>query len=221
MTVIDRTTGCLVRLAPDECGFGYRSSRFKGADRDRFLVTGVTFRLRPGRPQTAYPDIARWLDEAACRSPTLSDVRTAVLAVRRRKGMVLDPADVDSRSVGSFFMNPVVSVERAAELVARDTETGGPPRFATADGRVKVPAAWLIERSGCPRGSRDGRVRISSKHPLAVVNAAGATAREIIDFAALIKRRVIDAWGVWLQSEPVFLGCEGDEAAVFLGKAGE
>ena len=219
--VVDRATGRVEHLPCDACGFGYRRSRFKLSDRQRFIVTRVAFRLGAGPPETSYPEVARWLDAAARRAPSVADVREAVLAVRRRKGMVLDSADADTRSVGSFFVNPIVSVAAYGSIVARAKQSSGqPPGFSSEDGAIKIPAAWLIEHAGLPKGHGAGPAQLSAKHPLAIVNAGGATAREIIDFAASVKRHVIDAWGVWLQAEPVFLGCDGDEEAAFLRKAG-
>ena len=219
--VVDRVTGRVEHLRSEACGFGYRRSRFKLADRQRFIVTRVAFRLGVGPPETSYPEVAHWLDAAARRDPSVADVREAVLAVRRRKGMVLDASDADTRSVGSFFVNPVVTVAAYDAMVARAKPANDrPPGFSSQDGAIKVPAAWLIEHAGMPKGHGAGPVRLSAKHPLAIVNAGGATAREIIDFAASVKRRVIDAWGVWLQAEPVFLGCDGDEEAAFLLRAG-
>ena len=131
--------------------------------------------------------------------------------------MVLDKDDPDTRSVGSFFMNPVVRVadrERIAVL-AHDRVPG----FPAAEGQVKIPAAWLIERSGLRKGTGDRTVGLSNKHPLAIVNRGGATARDVIRFAVQIKRAVLDWCGVWLRPEPVFVGLDNDEDVDFLKKA--
>jgi UDP-N-acetylmuramate dehydrogenase len=216
--VFDRRTGATTSLAAAECRFAYRMSRFKREDAGRFIVCGVTFRLRPGAPTVTYPDVITYLERARVTSPDVGAVRNAVLAIRRRKGMVLDPADPDTRSVGSFFMNPVVNTATHTGL-AEATE-GPPPGFPMEGGGVKIPAAWLIERAGFPRGHEHGRVALSSKHPLAIVNRGGATARDVLELAVLIKRRVADRFGILLRTEPVFAGfSEDDKDVQFLREA--
>jgi UDP-N-acetylmuramate dehydrogenase len=214
VSVYDRTDGTLRTLTAADCRFGYRMSRFKREDVDRFVVCGVTFLLRTGSPRATYPDIVRHLERAGIDAPALDDVRLAVLDVRRRKGMVLDPADPDTRSVGSFFMNPIVE-PAARDQVAAAAGTD-PPGYAAGDGRVKIPAAWLIERAGFQRGEADGAVAISGKHTLALVNRGGATARDVLRLALRIKRAVLERFGVWLRPEPVFMGFEADPDVVFL-----
>jgi UDP-N-acetylmuramate dehydrogenase len=140
------------------------------------------------------------------------------LAIRRQKGMVVEAADPDSRSVGSFFVNPVVSPERAEHLAS--TAGARPPGYPAPGGHVKVPAAWLIERAGFARGDGDGPVGISGKHTLAIVNRGGATALDIVRFAAAVKQRVVDRFGIWLRPEPVFLGFAADPTVTFLQQAG-
>jgi UDP-N-acetylmuramate dehydrogenase len=144
-------------------------------------------------------------------APTLAEVREAVIAVRRRKSMVVDAADPFSRSVGSFFTNPVVPavLADAAERELRGRGHLAPaetmPRYPSGPG-VKVPAAWLIERSGLTRGLRRGAVGISPHHALALVNHGGATAAEVVAFAREIRDRVRDRTGLTLVPEPVFVG---------------
>jgi UDP-N-acetylmuramate dehydrogenase len=203
----DRCTGALVSLAASDCGFAYRMSRFKRDEPDRWIVCEVTFRLRPGAAQVRYPDVSRYFEERAIATPQVLDIREAVLSIRRRKGMVVDPGDPDSRSVGSFFMNPIVMPGERDEVSRRAGESA--PAYPAGVG-VKIPAAWLIERAGFPRGSTDGRVGTSGKHPLAIVNRGGASARDVVRFALGIKRRVLDRFGVRLRPEPVFLGFDGD-----------
>ena len=203
----DGDTGEMVELDAAGCGFSYRHSRFKGEDAGRFVICGVRFRLTRSAPTLTYPDVQRWLGAQGLASPALGDVRTAVLAIRRSKGMVADGVDPDARSVGSFFMNPVIAAtdrERLAAQTGQDV-----PARPVAGGRVRVPAAWLIERAGWARGAADGPVGISPKHPLAIVNRGGARAADIVQFAARVKRRVADRLGVWLQPEPVFVGFDG------------
>jgi UDP-N-acetylmuramate dehydrogenase len=202
--VFDRHDGALRTLDGAECGFGYRQSRFKSADAGRFVVCGVRFRLRRAAATVTYPDVHRWLDERRIAKPHVRDVRAAVLAIRRSKGMVLDASDPDSRSVGSFFMNPVVSDDVRERLAA--AAGAAPPARPVERGLVRIPAAWLIERAGFARGDGAGAGGLSGKHPLAIVNRGGARAAGVVAFAASIKRRVADRFGVWLRPEPVFLG---------------
>ena len=210
VTVLDRrdlTTRC---IAAADCGFGYRQSRFKREDAGRFVVLEVAFLLAPGAaPKLAYPDLVAELQDTA--QPTLAAARAAVLAVRRRKGMVLDAEDPDTRSAGSFFMNPVVSA--AAHAGLRDERGAAAPAFAAGPGQVKVPAAWLIERAGFAKGHARGAVGLSTKHPLAIVNRGGATAREVISFARAIQRAVADRFGIALRAEPEFVGFGADDAS--------
>lgn len=217
VVVFDRHTGWLDPLPVSACGFAYRNSRFKREDAGRFIVCAVTFRLRPGSGAATYPDVVRHLEGAGISSPSVSDVRSAVLAIRRQKGMVLDASDVDTRSVGSFFMNPVVPQETHARLSAMEPGASI-PGFALPGGDVKIPAAWLIERSGFTKGHQQGSVGLSSKHPLAIVNRGGATARDVLDLATRIKRGVADRFGIWLRPEPMFVGFDGDAAVEYLVK---
>lgn len=215
VTVFDTRTGQVTTLPGRDCRFAYRSSRFKHEDAGRFVICRVTFGLRPGPPTVAYPDVARLLADSPSQAPTLADVRQAVLAIRRRKGMVIDESDADTRSVGSFFMNPSVPAGVHAGLPASG---GPPPGFPMPDGRVKIPAAWLIEQAGVARGYRRGRAAVSSKHPLALVNAGGATARDVLELAVEIKQRVADRFGIGLKPEPAFIGFADDPAVAYLQK---
>jgi len=215
--VYDCEEHVLRTLSAAECGFAYRTSRFKTADAGRFVVCAVTFRLRPGAPNTTYPDVARHLRQAGAARPGLDDVREAVLTIRRSKGMVVHPDDPDSRSVGSFFVNPAVSVADRERIAATAGEV--PPGFPADDGRVKIPAAWLIERSGFRKGHIAGAAGISTRHPLALVNRGGATAADIVRLARAVKQAVGDRFGVWLKPEPVFVGFEDDDDVAFLTRA--
>lgn len=201
-------------ISAGECGFSYRMSRFKSADQGRFVVCEVTFRLRPGLTTASYADVAAFLKRSNVSTPTVAIVRDAVLSIRRSKGMVVDGNDPDSRSVGSFFVNPVV-MEADRERVA-SVAGERPPAFATSDGRVKIPAAWLIERSGFAKGYVDGAVGISTKHPLALVNRGDANAADVLRLARTVKQRVADRFGVWLRPEPIFVGFDADSDVEFL-----
>lgn len=214
----DRMINNVVEITSSECGFGYRASRFKTSDRDRFIITRVTYSLtQGGRPAVRYSELERYIADKGIAKPTLMDVREAVLTIRRRKAMVIDPGDADSRSVGSFFVNPVIGsqeFERIRETARRSLNAGeSMPAFPYSDGRVKLSAAWLIERAGFHRGYERGRAAVSSKHSLALVNRGGAEASEIIELAEEIRRRVGEVFGVSLAPEPVMVGfdqpCEG------------
>jgi len=215
LTAFDRHERRMVRLGAAECVFTYRMSRFKQDDAGRFVVCGVTYRLRPGPPTITYPDVIDQLARDGITTPDVRHVRDVVLAIRRRKGMVIDAADPDTRSVGSFFVNPIVARATYDRIAAANADARV-PSYVMQNGEVKIPAAWLIERSGFARGHADGRVGLSSKHPLAVINRGGATARDVLEFAGLIKRAVIDRFGVALRPEPVFVGLEGDPDVDFL-----
>jgi UDP-N-acetylmuramate dehydrogenase len=213
----DLTTGQVVSFTNEECRFGYRESRFKGADKGRYVVLRVAYRLLPGgAPTVRYPELARHLAEKGLTAPTLPQVREAVLEVRRRKSMVLDPDDPNARSVGSFFTNPIVEAADFARLEERLRRDGvladgeRPPNFPAASGRVKLSAAWLIERAGLKRGHRRGPAGISTRHTLAIVNCGGATAADVATLAREIRDRVRDRFGVSLVPEPVFVNVAWD-----------
>ena len=208
VTVFDGESGEIGPLRGAECGFGYRTSRFKSSDGGRYVVCDVTYELRDRPPVATYPDLIRLLEQQGLRSPTVADIRAAVLSIRRSKGMVLDATDPDTRSVGSFFMNPIVDAAHHARMTSAD---GAAPGFAMPDGRVKVPAAWLIERSGFSMRYGAGVVGLSSKHPLAIVNRGGATARDVVALARRIQRQVADRFEVWLRPEPTFIGFGDDD----------
>ena len=214
VVVYDTTIGETLTLAASDCRFSYRMSRFKRDDSGRFIVCSVMFRLRDGAPTATYPDIVSHLERAGVSSPSVAAVRDAVLAVRRRKGMVIAPDDPDTRSVGSFFMNPIVSAEDYERIAS--VEGARPPAFAMDDALVKVPAAWLIERAGFGRGDVDGAVGISSKHTLALINRGGATARDVLRLAGRIKRQVGERFDVWLRPEPVFVGFDSNPDVEYL-----
>ena len=209
---LDRGDGVVRALGAEECGFAYRTSRFK-REAGRWVVLAVTFALAPGEESEPirYPELARALGiEPGARAP-LAEVRAAVLSLRRGKGMVIDPEDPDSVSVGSFFTNPILEPEAFAALEARVRERLGedvaPPRFPEPDGRVKTSAAWLVERSGVGRGfGLPGPVAVSTKHTLALTNRGGATTEQLVELARRIAERVRDELGVELVPEPVFVG---------------
>jgi UDP-N-acetylmuramate dehydrogenase len=194
-------------LQKDECGFGYRSSIFNTSDRARYIILRVRYELTPGdEPLLRYADLHKHFAEREGK-PTLSEVREAVLKIRASKGMVINPNDPDSRSAGSFFKNPVLSAEQFAQLSEKAAGRGlKVPSYPALAQQSKVSAAWLVENSGFRRGYVKGRVGISSKHALAIVNRGDATAGEVIALRDEIQTKVDEAWGVRLESEPVFVG---------------
>ncbi len=203
-------TSNVVELPAAACGFGYRDSAFKHSP-DRWLVLGVTFALRTdGVPSVRYPELAHAL-AARPGAPTLAAVRDTVIALRRAKSMVIDPADPNRRSVGSFFMNPVVPTAEADRVVAQVVAEGivadaaTVPRFPAGAGQVKLSAAWLIERAGLNKGLRAGAVGISSRHTLALVHHGGGTTAELLAFADRVRDTVERRFGVRLQREPVLM----------------
>jgi UDP-N-acetylmuramate dehydrogenase len=207
--VYDRVTGEVTELAGAACGFGYRTSMFKRDSGGRRVVLAVTFRLRPSglSGPIRYAELARSLGVPEGGRASLAAVREAVLTLRRGKGMVLDPADPDSRSAGSFFTNPVLDDAQFAalqKLVGADVPI---PQFPAGPGQVKVPAAWLIGQAGFGKGyPGPGGARISTKHTLALVNPGGATAADITGLARAIHDQVRDELGVDLACEPILVG---------------
>ncbi len=211
--VVDLRTGQASTIDAADCGFGYRKSYFKGAWAGHYAVTRIRLSLIPnGPPALRYAELARAADGEA----TLAGVAATVVALRRRKAMVLDPAVADSRSAGSFFTNPILS-EEAAEAVADAALRAvgrAVPSWPAGEGRRKLAAAWLIEQSGTEKGERSGGAAISSRHALALCNAGGATAADVVALASRVRGRVRDAFGVTLEPEPRFLGFESDVNAL-------
>jgi len=211
--VWDRSEQRVRTFASAECRFTYRHSIFKGTS--RFVVLDVLFQLLPGdlsRP-VGYADLARQLDVAVGDRVPLADARQAVLVQRGRRGMVLDAADHDTWSCGSFFTNPILSASRFAALESRAATRLGPdgptpPRFADPGGGTKTSAAWLIEQAGFTKGFAlpGSSAAISSKHTLALTNRGGATAAQVADLARAVRDGVHDAFGVTLVNEPVLVG---------------
>ena len=195
----DRRNGAIRTYAAAECGFGYRTSRFK-ADPARHVVLSVTFQLRLGDlgAPVRYAELARVLGVDLGERAPAKDVRAAVLALRGGKGMVLDDADPDTWSAGSFFTNPVIDPADVPE---------GAPSWPQPDGRVKTSAAWLIERAGFSKGHLRGNAGLSTKHTLALTNRGGATTDELLALAAEVRDGVRDRFGITLVNEPVLVGC--------------
>lgn len=218
----DRQSGDIVTLSSAQCRFGYRTSMLKraaaGLATGRYIVLDVTFGLWRSSPSrlalstpVRYPELARTLGVAQGDQVPLEEAREAVLALRRAKGMVVDPADTDTRSAGSFFTNPILTDEQFTEVQRRAIRRYGPqtqvPRIPadTADGTVKVSAAWLIERAGFGKGY-GGAACISTKHTLALTNPGNADTATLLALARQIRAGVRATFGVELANEPVLVG---------------
>ncbi|TDB84264.1 UDP-N-acetylmuramate dehydrogenase [Actinomadura sp. KC216] len=206
----DRHARTLVTLDRDACRFTYRHSAFKG--HDRYVILDVTYALHESEESQpiAYAELAKRLGVQPGDRVTLKEARDAVLELRRGKGMVLDAADPDTRSAGSFFTNPILEPDRLADLERRVAERLGPdaafPRYPETGGRVKTSAAWLIDRAGFAKGHALGPARISTKHTLALTNPGGASTADLLALAREVRGGVRDAFGVELVNEPVLIG---------------
>ncbi|MDR1767019.1 MAG: UDP-N-acetylmuramate dehydrogenase, partial [Propionibacteriaceae bacterium] len=206
----DRRAKQVKTFTAPECFFGYRTSVFKrtpmvpGAPSGRYVVLTVSFQLALGKLSAPirYQELADKLGVATGQRAPLAEVRQAVLDLRRAKGMLLDPADHDTWSAGSFFTNPVLTPEQAQTL------PDDAPRYPTPEGRVKTSAAWLIERAGFGKGYGDGPARLSAKHVLAVTNTGGAKASDVAELARQIIGGVECRFGVTLVPEPVLVGVD-------------
>jgi UDP-N-acetylmuramate dehydrogenase len=215
--VLDRPSGAVRWVPADELGFGYRTSVLKKAGHSGreipWVVLEVEFALdASGRSAPLrYGELTAALNAGSGERADPKAVREAVLTLRGRKGMVLDAADHDTWSVGSFFTNPVVAsdvYERLAGLVE-----GPVPHYPAPDG-VKLAAGWLVERAGFGKGypqpeagGVEAPCRLSTKHALALTNRGGATADDVIALARTVRDGVRDVFGITLQPEPVLLGC--------------
>ncbi len=221
--VLDRTTGEAKEFSYEECQFDYRHSWFKGEAAERYIIVGLTLRLRSGgAPTVAYPELQQALTTAGQPS-NLASVRQQVLALRAAKSMLVDEDDPNRRSVGSFFVNPIVPTAVADRIdAATDTQSSpeAVPRFPAPANYVKLPAAWLIERAGFPKGTTRDRVGLSPRHSLAIVNRGGASAADIVTFGAEIRAQVYGRFGVALEVEPQLLGFEPGELARLTGPLG-
>ncbi|MDP3274741.1 MAG: UDP-N-acetylmuramate dehydrogenase [Deltaproteobacteria bacterium] len=194
------------------CEFAYRDSALKRGVLAGCIVLSVTFELtRDGAPTVRYAELAQALAARGLSEPTLADVRALVISLRQSKSMVIREDDPNRRSVGSFFTNPIVSPEKAAQVSMRALSRGlatterPMPQWLAAQEQVKLSAAWLIERAGCARGERVGSMGLSSKHTLAIVHHGGGSTAELLAFASTVVSRVSDAWGIELDREPVLL----------------
>ncbi|MGD0267663.1 MAG: UDP-N-acetylmuramate dehydrogenase [Candidatus Sulfotelmatobacter sp.] len=205
--VLDLSDNQIRELCPEACEFGYRASIFNTTERGRFVVLRVSYALTPGgSPRIAYTDLKRHF-EGRETPPDLAETREAVRHIRALKGMLITSGDPDSKSAGSFFKNPVLSAEQHEDLKQRAAARGlTVPSYPALETRKKVSAAWLVERSGFAKGFGFGRVGISTRHALAIVNRGGATAADVLALKQEIQHRVEEIWGVHLELEPVMVG---------------
>ncbi|MEU4566552.1 UDP-N-acetylmuramate dehydrogenase [Micromonospora sp. NPDC023956] len=207
--VYDRHDGTVGRIDAADCGFAYRSSIFRS--NDRWVVLSVDFRLHrsPLSTPVRYAELARALGVGVGDRVPLAEARDTVRRLRAGKGMVLDPADPDTRSVGSFFTNPVLHRAAYELLRERAADLGEPPSWPGAGDMVKVSAAWLIDKAGFTKGHPGPEgVAISGKHTLALTNRSGtASTAALIDLARQIRDGVHDRFGVTLHPEPVLVNC--------------
>ncbi len=206
----DLAARAFVDLDHQACHFGYRRSLFNTDARGRYIVTAVTYKLRPkGEPALRYADVQRYFASQIERGerPTLRQVYDAVRSIREQKGMLAGQGGADGRSAGSFFKNPVVTSARLPQIaLGGGCRAEDVPRYPAGDGMMKLPAAWLIEKAGFHKGFSMGRVAISSRHTLALVNLGGATATELLALRDAVISAVMSKFAIHLEQEPVMLG---------------
>jgi UDP-N-acetylmuramate dehydrogenase len=197
----DREAKAIKTFTNSECEFEYRNSIFKRTP-GRYIVLSVQFQIRRGEVSTpiTYAELATKLGITVGEKALVVDVRRAVMELRAAKGMLLNPDDKDSWSAGSFFTNPIISVEVASKLPE------GAPKWPLADGRIKTSAAWLIEHSGIDKGHAHGGARVSTKHVLALTNTGDATAAELVELAREVRASVQTKFGITLEPEVNLVG---------------
>jgi UDP-N-acetylmuramate dehydrogenase len=195
--LVDGTTGKSRILTNEELKFSYRFSILKNLT-SRFIIENVTFRLKRDKNSkiTNYPQVAESLGINPGESVSIKELRNAILAIRKSKGMILDSKDHDTFSVGSFFINPIME---------KDKVPTNAPMYENKSGKVKTSAAWLIEQAGFEKGFRLGGAMISSKHTLAIANSGNATAEDVIELSNLITSGVLQKFGIALTIEPRIL----------------
>ncbi|MGC2238107.1 MAG: UDP-N-acetylmuramate dehydrogenase [Pyrinomonadaceae bacterium] len=208
--VFDRQSKNFVDLSNRQCGFAYRESIFNTTEKNRYIVLAVKYSLRRGgEPKIVYADLKKYFGE---KTPNLQETRDVVIRIRSSKSMVINENDPNSRSAGSFFKNPVVSKAKLSEISAKAASFGieSVPNFVVDNENVKIPAAWLIEKSGFQKGFRKGNAGLSTNHTLAIINLGGASAKDILALKKEIQAKVAESFDIQLKTEPVFVGF-GDE----------
>jgi UDP-N-acetylmuramate dehydrogenase len=205
--VFDLNDGQVRELCAEACGFQYRTSIFNTSEPGRFIILRVTYSLTPGgKPRIEYADLKKHF-AGFQQTPSLTSIREAVRRIRAAKAMLITPGDEDCRSAGSFFKNPVLSADQYDELMRRAAAKAlQVPSYPALDAQRKVSAAWLVEHSGFRKGYSSGRVGISRKHALALVNRGEASAADILGLKDHIQQRVEELWAIQLEPEPVFVG---------------
>ena len=201
----DTESGAFVDLGRDQCGFSYRRSIFNSTQRNRYIVTAVTFRFDPNaEPQLTYADLVRYF---AGQSPAPIEVYHAVRAIRHRKGMLIVEGEDDCRSAGSFFKNPIVSENVLVEIASTlSISQSAVPHWSAGSGLIKLPAAWLLEQAGFPKGFALGNAGISSRHTLAIINRGNSSSADIVNLRDAIRQTVRSRFHIELEQEPVELG---------------
>jgi UDP-N-acetylmuramate dehydrogenase len=205
--VLDLRDAQVRELCPEACEFNYRSSIFNRGEKRRFIVLGVSYALTPnGKPRLDYADLKRHFAGRESM-PNLAETREAVRHIRALKGMLIVPGEQEAFSAGSFFKNPVLTLEQHHDLERRAALRGlTVPSYPALQSQKKVSAAWLVEHSGFSKGHGFGPVGISNKHALALVNRGEASATDLLALKDQIQQRVEEIWGVRLEMEPVLVG---------------
>ncbi|MEO6590422.1 MAG: UDP-N-acetylmuramate dehydrogenase [Pyrinomonadaceae bacterium] len=209
--VFDRKSKEILNLNNEDCKFTYRSSIFNTTNKNRFIVLSVSYLLKKnGKPKIFYKDLLQLFES---KTPSLSETREAVCGIRAEKGMLVRQGGPDSHSAGSFFKNPIISNESFQNIVeiAKTNSYENVPHFKADEKNIKLPAAWLIERSGFHKGFQKGNVGVSTKHSLALTNCGNATAKEIIELKNEIQKTVKEKFGIALKTEPIFVGFKNND----------
>jgi UDP-N-acetylmuramate dehydrogenase len=202
----DRKNNQIIELTNARCGFAYRTSVFNTTEKNRYIVLVVTYALKyNGAPKIVYRDLQNFFGD---KKPDLAETRAAVLKIRAAKSMVIDAGDANSRSAGSFFKNPIVDNGKFSKVAEKAKALGieEVPHFSVDAASVKIPAAWLIEKSGFHKGFRLGNAGLSTRHTLAIINAGGANAADILNLKDAIQSKVKENFDLTLMPEPIFVG---------------
>ncbi len=213
LNAIDRNTFETISFYNKDCKFGYRTSRFKAEDKDKYIITEVTFRFQKNvMPEIKYPELQKYIesnsdfyaDAKKTTAQKLSIIRESVLTLRKGKSMVIDKDDPNSKSCGSFFVNPVLSEKEFQIFKTKLTSLQGNFPYYKSGNTYKIPAAWLVELSGFNKGYVKGGAGISENHSLAIINKGGTTL-DVLNLAEEIERKVSERFGITLVKEPVIV----------------
>lgn len=202
--VFDRKTKEILDLSNKDCKFAYRQSIFNTTHKNRFIVLSVIFNLTKNvEPKIVYADLKKHFGD---KKPTLQETREVVRKIRESKGMLVRQGGLDANSAGSFFKNPIVNLEKFEKINKIFGESEKVPSFGVDENSVKIPAAWLIEKSGFDKGFQLGNAGISTKHTLALTNRGNATAKDILRLKEEIQNKIKEKFGIELIPEPNFIG---------------